>query len=62
VDAPALPDLRWDSAEPFATWFTRDSQALKHAAPSPSSDVTMPALPFSEEIEVSGAKATSFNP
>jgi hypothetical protein len=62
VDVPALPDLWWDSAEPFAAWFTRDSQALKHAAPSPSSDVTMPALPFSEEIEVPGAKATSFNP
>jgi hypothetical protein len=52
VDAAALPDFWWDSAEPFATRFTRDSQPLKHAAPSPSSDVIMPALPFSEEIEV----------
>src|SRR5262249_48426646 len=62
VDVPALPDLWWDSAEPFAAWFTRDSQALKHTAPSPSSDVTMPALPYSEEMQVQGAKAPSFNP
>jgi hypothetical protein len=44
VDVPALPNLWWDSAAPFATQATRDSQTLKHAAPSPSSDVTMPAV------------------
>src|SRR5262249_5309352 len=62
VEVPALPDLWWDSPEPSATRSSRDSQGLKHAAPSPSSDVTMPAFQFSEEINVSGANGTSLSP
>jgi hypothetical protein len=59
VDVPALPDLASASPESFAAPFTRDSQGLKHTAPSPSSDVTTLALPFSEGIEVSGANGSS---
>jgi hypothetical protein len=50
ADVPALPDPWLDNPEPLATRFTRASQGPKHAAPSPPSDVIMPALPFGEEI------------
>jgi hypothetical protein len=52
VDVPILSDLFLDNSEPFATRFARDSGGLKPAAAAPSSDVTMPALPFSDAIEV----------
>jgi hypothetical protein len=52
---PALPDLLTDSSGALASGFASDSQWLSHAAPSPSSDVTLLPLPFSEEVQMSGA-------
>jgi hypothetical protein len=62
VNVPAWPDLWLGSPEPFATRFTHHSQGVKHVAPAPSSDLTMPAWLIGEEPEASGAKGTSSSP
>ena len=50
VDVAARPDLGSDRSQPSATPFAADHQGLMLAAPSPSSDVAMPASPLSEEL------------
>ena len=50
VDVPALRDVFLDSPEPIATRFTRDSQGLRHAAPSHLLDETMAASLYSGDL------------
>ena len=52
IDVQAWPHLSLQSRTPFAFQVTSDSHGPKHAAPSPTYDMTVLALLFSEEAEV----------